>query len=293
MDEPGFSLRDSNICIVGLGLMGGSMALALRDQVAGITAVDADPATCDAAVQQGIVSQASSDLNLAASAEIVILATPVRTLIQQISELAPILKPGTLIFDLGSVKGPVVEAMNALPAHIHAVAGHPMCGKEVSGVAHADAALYQGARFVLCRTERTTTEAWALASAIVDTIGAHSVEMDSAHHDQVAALISHLPYLMSAALASEAGRAASTDPMLWTLASSGFRDTSRLAGSDPTMMSNILSLNSVNVMAAMAGAQAVLQQLSEALLHEDYEQICGTLSVAQNARRSWEESQRK
>src|SRR5688572_21293660 len=165
MDEPGFSLKDSNICIVGLGLMGGSMALALRDQVAGITAVDADPATCDAAVQQGIVSQASSDLSLAAGVEIVILATPVRTLIRQISEIASILRPGTLVFDLGSVKGPVVEAMNVLPEHIMAVAGHPMCGKEVSGVIHADAALYSGARFVLCRTERTTPEAWAIASA--------------------------------------------------------------------------------------------------------------------------------
>jgi prephenate dehydrogenase len=153
--------------------------------------------------------------------------------------------------------------------------------------------LYSGARFVLCRTERTTPEAWALAAAIVHTIGAHIIEMDGDHHDRVAAVISHLPYLMSAALADEAGTAATTDPMLWTLASSGFRDTSRLAGSDPTMMSDILALNSTNVVAALAGAQAVLQQLSEALLHEDYEQICGVLRDAQNARRSWEESHRK
>ena len=125
MDEPGFSLKDANICIVGLGLMGGSMALALQNQVAGITAVDADPATCDAAVQQGIAKQAGSSLDLAASADIVILATPVRTLIRQITELAPILKPGALLLDLGSVKGAVVEAMNTLPEHIRAVAGHP------------------------------------------------------------------------------------------------------------------------------------------------------------------------
>jgi prephenate dehydrogenase len=293
MDDPGFTLQNASICMVGLGLMGGSMALALRDQVAGITAVDADPATCQAAVQQGIVSQASDDLSLAANADIVILATPVRTLIHQIGELAHILKPGALLLDLGSVKGPVVEEMNMLPDNVRAVAGHPMCGKEVSGVGHADAALYQGARFVLCRTKRTTPRAWGLSCKIVQAIGAQIIEMDADHHDKIAAVISHLPYLLSAALAYEAGNAANDDPTVWMMASSGFRDTSRLAGSDPTMMVDILAANRANVMIALAVAQAYLQQLSEALLHEDYEHICGILSNAQNARRGWEESQRK
>src|SRR5689334_11356103 len=114
MEEPGFSLKDAHICIVGLGLMGASIAIALR-QAVWITGIDVDPDTCEAAMQSEIADAAGDDLNLAARADVVIIATPMQTLVRQIGELASIMKPGALLLDLGSVKMPVVEAMNALP----------------------------------------------------------------------------------------------------------------------------------------------------------------------------------
>src|SRR5436190_1689467 len=111
MDDSGFSLKDAHICIVGLGLMGASLAIALR-QAVWITGIDIDPDTCLAALQSEIADAAGDDLNLAARADVVIVATPMQTLVRQIGELASIMKLGALIMDLGSVKAPVVQAMN-------------------------------------------------------------------------------------------------------------------------------------------------------------------------------------
>ena len=208
---PDFALKNARICVIGLGLMGGSLAMALKNQVAGISAVDVNPKSRDQAVAWGIVGKASDDLKVAGEANLVVLATPVRTLIGQIRELAGILTPGAVVIDLGSVKAPVVEAMNTLPETIGAVAGHPMCGKEVSGLEHADSALFHMARFVLCRTERTTPEAWKIARELVEAVGAQVMEMDAVQHDRVAAGTSHLPYLLSAALTLTTGMHAAHD----------------------------------------------------------------------------------
>ena len=289
LDDPAFSLKNARVCIIGFGLMGGSLAMALKDQVAGISAVDVNPKSRDQAVAWGIVEQASDDLRIADEADLVVLATPVRTLIGQIRELAGILKPGAMVIDLGSVKAPVVEAMNALPESIGAVAGHPMCGKEVSGLEHADAALFQQARFVLCRTERTTPKAWKITCKLVEAVGAQRIEMDAAQHDRVAAGTSHLPYLLSATLALTTGMQAAHDKAVWMLAASGFRDTSRLAGSDPEMMRDILLSNRDKVLNRISRAQEHLSQIAELIESDDSDALLRLLCEAQNFRHEWEE----
>lgn len=291
MDEPGFTLKHTRVCIVGLGLMGGSMALALRGRVADLAAVDADAATCDAALRRGIVSRAATDLSLVTDANLVILAAPVRALIDLIGAIGPRLAPGTIVLDLGSVKLPVVQAMNALPDHIGAVGGHPMCGREHSGLDHADSTLFRDARFVLCRTQRTTSAAWALCEEVVGAVGALGVEMDAAHHDRIAAVISHLPYVLSAALASTAGCHAEQDPAAWVLAASGFRDASRLAASDPTMMLDILLSNAAAVLSAIGEAQAHLNLLAALIEEADADRLHNLLAEAQSHRRGWEAAQ--
>jgi prephenate dehydrogenase len=105
-------------------------------------------------------------------AGLVVLAAPMRALIALVKEAGDIMRPGAMLLDLGSVKQPVVAAMDRLPEHIGAVAGHPMCGREVAGLAHADGALYQNARFVLCRTARTTENAWVVGEELVEAVGA-------------------------------------------------------------------------------------------------------------------------
>ena len=288
MDEDGFTLRDRTVCVVGLGLMGGSLALALRDRVAALTGVDVDPVTRAAALERGIVSRAADDLTLAREADVVVLATPVRTIIRLVGELGPALRPGALLFDIGSVKGPVVEAMNALPEAVGAVGGHPMCGKAEAGLRHAEAALYEGAPFVLCRTERSTEVALSIAGAIVNAVGARMIVMDAGWHDRAVAFISHLPYALSAALALTAGAYAATDPLAWSLAASGFRDTSRLAGSDPLMMADILLTNADAVLETLDAARGSLEELSALIRRGDPEALIAYLERVQQIRHDWE-----
>lgn len=292
MDEPDFSLKDAHICIVGLGLMGGSLAIALR-RALWITGIDLDPDSCEHALQSEIADAVGSDLSLAARADVVILATPMQTIINQIGELGAIMKPDALLMDLGSVKTPVVQAMNALPSHIRAIAGHPMCGREVSGLRYATGDLFQGARFILCPTERTTPEARSLAIWLVQQIGAVPTEMLAERHDQAVAAISALPYLLSAALTQVAGEHAETDAFIWKLAASGFRDTSRLAGSDPVMMRDILLTNADAVLQEVEQAKIQLDELAALIRSENVQGLLHWLSRAQVHRHHWEESQKK
>jgi prephenate dehydrogenase len=275
--------------------MGGSLALALRGKTAGIGVVDTNPAVCAEALARGIADWAGGDLALASKADVVVLAAPVRVLIRHIGELGSqrsLLKPGALVIDLGSVKRPVVAAMNALPDGIGAVGGHPMCGKEVSGLTYADPDLYRGAQFVLCRTVRTTHHAWVAVRGIVEALGAHPLEMAPDHHDQVVAAISHLPYILASALALCAGVRAADDPDIWRLAATGFQDTSRLAGSDPEMMADVLLENAPAVLAALDGAVGLLDQLRTWVRDGDADRLRESLGAAQAARKDWEQSRK-
>jgi prephenate dehydrogenase len=281
-------LRESRLCIVGLGLMGGSLALALQGRAAALSAGDSDEAVCSTALQRGIVAQASPDLVLAAQADIVILATPVQTIIRLLAELGGRLKPGTMLMDLGSVKTPIVEAMDRLPDTLQAIGGHPMCGKATAGLAHADPDLFQHAAFVLCATRRTSDACLSLATEIVSALGARAVEMDGARHDAIVATVSGLPYCLSAALAYTAGLRAQDEPAVWSLAASGFRDTSRLAGTDPTVMADILLSNAPAILADVAMAQAVLSELASLVRAGDHEPLRLYLRQVQAYRHAWE-----
>src|SRR5260221_10172470 len=143
-----------------------------------------------------------------------------------------------MIVDLGSSNEKSVGAMNVLPEHLQAVGGHPMCGKETSGPQNADGELFRDRPFVVCHTHRTTDAAWELVGAMIDAIGAHCISLSAEQHDQAVAVISHLPYLLSIGLVASVQQAAQTDTTPLPLASSGFRDTSRVAGSDVSLISD-------------------------------------------------------
>jgi prephenate dehydrogenase len=133
--------------------------------------------------------------------------------------------------------------MKALPPYLQAIGGHPMCGKEASGIEAAEADLYEEATFVLTPLRRTSPEALALAQELIEAVGARLLLMDAERHDRLVAAVSHLPYLLSVGLVAAAEEVAAEDELVWELAVSGFRDTSRLAASDVTMMLDILLTN--------------------------------------------------
>jgi prephenate dehydrogenase len=279
----------AHVCIIGLGLMGGSLGMALRASRAcrRVTGVARQSSTCDLALAMGAVDEATMDaLPAVRQADIVVLATPVRTIARQVATIGQHMAPGALLMDMGSTKSEIVREMEKLPAHVQVIGGHPMCGKERAGIAVAEATLYQGKVFCLAPLERTSPEALALAHELVRAVGARPLVIDSKRHDALVAVTSHLPYLMAAALTATASQSAAIDPLTWQLAASGFRDTSRLAGSDVEMMLDILLTNRGNVAAGARQAAGRLLDMAAAIDSGDEAALCSALTETQ---RVWRE----
>jgi prephenate dehydrogenase len=259
------------VCIVGMGLMGGSLALALRlaQRVAvprfslHLTLVDQDSPTLASINYLGDeVTAVFADG--VAQADLVILATPVRSIEKLVYELAHLRPDGCMVMDLGSSKVTISKAMDALPDTFHAIGGHPMCGKETSGFGSATPDLYRDKLFILCRNGRTTPAIEAQAQMLLDLIGATGLMLPPSLHDKIVAVVSHLPYLVSAALMRNA--AAMGDDQIWPISATGFQDTSRVSGTDPTMMLDILLTNKTAVLAELEkyqGQLTTVQQLLE------------------------------
>ncbi len=256
------------VSIVGLGLMGGSLGLALRERCPGVRVVGVArrAEVAEQAVSLGATHAATTSLaEGVAEADLVVLATPVRTLIQQIPEVARHMRPGSVLTDMGSTKSAIMRVMAQIPWHIQPVGGHPMCGKEVAGLDAAEATLYEGATWPLTPLERTAPEATAGVKALVELVGGRPVMLEPDRHDRLVAAISHLPYLLAVALVGVADEIASEDDLVWALAASGFRDTSRLAASDLAMMLDILATNRRYVAALAVRFHRRLGQLITAL----------------------------
>ena len=164
-----------------------------------------------------------------------------------------------------------------------------MTGKENGGIDEADESLYRNRPFVLCPSRRTTPAALLHARSFVETLGALPIEMDAERHDQIVAGVSHLPYLLSATLVATVARQAEDDRAYWELAAGGFRDTSRLAASDVTMMGDILSTNTKAVATLLAQFRMQLAMLETMLIAGDEERLSDSLQPIRLARKEWAE----
>ena len=282
------NLADCAVTVIGLGLMGGSLALALKtgQAVKSVCGVDQDAATRAAAAVY--LDRVSADLpDAVAAADILILAVPVQAILTLLPLIGPWLKPGALVLDLGSVKTPVVAAMQMLPTGIAAIGGHPMCGKETSGFAAADRDLYNGCMFALCECGRATPDQRLLAETLAQTIGGLPLWINAALHDRAVAAISHLPYLLSMALMANAADDAERETLL-LLASTGFRDTTRLAQSDLTMMGNVLAANATAIREALHSTHTQAESLLAAFVSSSAADQARLRSI-RAARRAWGE----
>jgi len=275
--EPAVPLRCSalsgaRVAIVGLGLMGGSLAAALKKRAAcaQVIGIPRRPETVAQALQRGYIDHGTTDLEEGlAEADIAILATPVRTILTTLPRLGAILPAGCLLLDLGSTKGQIAQAMNALPAQIHVCPAHPMCGKELSGLEAADPDLYVDKTFIVSPLLRTQPAALALAEELIRALGARPRRLDARRHDRLVAVGSHLPYLLALGLVSTAEEVASEDVLLWEIVASGFRDTSRLAASDVRMMLDVLMTNSGAISEALDRFRERLETIERLLQNGD------------------------
>ena len=256
------NLSALKISIVGLGLMGGSLAKALRSQVSEIVAVDTDRHSLDLAMSEGVITHGTSDLRAGVEkADIIILATPVRLITNTVGTLPRLRKQGCFVMDLGSTKAEINQAMSALPEGFEAIGGHPMCGREQSGYQASFASLYDGQTFILCPNHRTSKKAEAMAISIVEAINGRPLLLEAKLHDEIVALTSHLPYLVAAILTSRVAEEAAADGRYWQISATGLRDASRLAGSNPQMMLDIVNSNRESVLKQLKLLDNELHQL--------------------------------
>lgn len=287
LQSPLSPLQSGSVAVVGLGLMGGSLAAALKAnhacrEVIGVARRETIVAM---ALARGMIDHGTCDLAAGVgSANVVVLATPVRVILAQLAEIGPLLSPGCLLMDLGSTKAQIVAAMNRLPPHIQPLGGHPMCGKETSGLVAAEPDLYQGQVFVLTPLPRTSPQALALGKALARAVGARPLVLEAERHDRLAATVSHLPYLLACGLMRTAEQL-TQDDALWQLAANGFRDTSRLAASDERMMLDILLTNRVAVRQALARFQRQLADLVRLLETSDEAGLHAAMTTAAHRRR--------
>jgi prephenate dehydrogenase len=271
MEEPDFS--QLRVAILGLGLMGGSLALCLRGRVRELRAADPDANVRELASQMEIVDRlAAEPPEILSGVDLIVLAAPVRAnlkIVQALPRWMPDKPPAKkrggarVVLDLGSTKMAICQAYTSLPGRFDPLGGHPMGGKERGGLENADAGIFHGATFALTALPRTSPRAKRMAEGLARLLGSRPLWVEAEAHDRWAAATSHLPYLLSNALAL------ATPAEARSLAGPGFRSTSRLAGGFTPMMLDVLLSNRENVLEALERFRGELDALETALRQGD------------------------
>jgi prephenate dehydrogenase len=260
------------VAILGLGLMGASLGMALRAAGAArlVTGYDAGPDVAERARKRMAIDLACADVSQAvAGADLVVLAAPIRAAPNLFSAMAPCLISGALSTDLCSVKAPIVSSAEQLLADpSRFIGGHPMTGSERAGVNAARAGLYAGCVWALTPTERTAPETVARLSWMISRLGATPLALDPTEHDAAVALVSHLPRVAASALVLTAAQSALW-PVAQGLAAGGFRDSTRVASGDPAMTSDICGANRPAILASLDAYMQALGSLRAQIAHGD------------------------
>ena len=277
--------------LIGCGLMGGSFALALKKArlVKRVVGYSKSPSTTERARQMGVIDvEAPSALLAVSGADIVLLAVPVSATEATLKAIRHLVGPNTLVMDVGSTKRDVVDAARrVLRDNLGAfVPCHPIAGKEVSGVEHADADLYNGKQVIITPIERTFTVQLQKAVDVWTAIGCHVTKMSPQSHDAAYAAVSHLPHLIAFALINgiigqEHGK------QYMSLAGPGFRDFSRIAASDPHMWRDILIANREELLAQSHIFQQNLRALEQLIATSNADGLEAMIEKASETRANW------
>ena len=257
--------------------MGGSLALGLRGKCAALYGIDPHLPTLELALSQHIVDYADSDpAKLLPEADLIILSAPVPAILTLLEQLPSFTPNPCIVMDLGSTKKLITDSMSQLPARFDPIGGHPICGKEKLSLANAERTLYYAAPFLLTPLERTTPRALSAANQIIEAIGAKATVLDAVEHDRILASTSHLPFLLSSALAL------ATPNDVAPFVGPGFKSVSRLAGTPSSMMLGVLQSNRENVLNALHGLQNQLAEVESRLASEDFSKLESILGKAQS-----------
>ena len=278
----------NTVCVIGTGLIGGSLALALRR--AGfcerITAAGRSESTLAKAVELGVIDDYSMDMSDAVSeADLVVVSVPLGAMKSVFNQIKPGLSDNTVVTDAGSAKQMVIaDAQDALgELDVNFVAGHPIAGTEKSGVTAAFPELYQQRRVILTPTENTNNKATALVTSMWQAAGAEVETMTAEHHDLVLAGTSHLPHILAYGLVDCLNNLNDVDE-IFRFAACGFRDFTRIASSDPVMWRDICLSNRDDIMAMMKRYRNEMEILYRAIENNESDQLLEIFERAKKAR---------
>ena len=282
------------VCIIGLGLIGASLALGIKKAHPNykIVASTLGKENQKLALDRGVADQVSDNLAvLTSQADVIILCLPIQKIIQVLKELGnQELKDGVLITDVGSTKGEVVCAAKKYLSHkeISFIGGHPMAGSHKSGILAADSHLFENAYYILTPCELTGNTAVSNLKDLLSGIGARFIELNAAEHDQVTSQVSHFPHLLASNLVLQTGEFSQTHPLAENFAAGGFRDMTRIAESDPTMWTDILITNKEAILHRVEAFQKRLDWVSDLLRTGDREAIWALFHKGKQVRKKME-----
>ncbi len=272
----------SNVLIIGVGLIGGSLGLALKESplVKKVSGVDNDSESLKKALEIGAIDDSALLEDGVKEADVVFLCTSPGAYASIIERIKPHLKPNAIISDVGSTKLEVMELLGNLPAGVSAIGGHPMAGSETQGINGADRYLFENAVYVLSPDASATNEKLNYLKNLLETTGARIKIMEAKPHDELVATISHIPHLLAAALVNLTGGESNSLMM----AAGGFRDTTRIASSNPELWLDILFSNRSCLPEKLDYIMDIINNMKKALENNDRELMQQELSSAKAIR---------
>lgn len=279
------------IGIIGTGLIGGSLGLVWRKRISDVEIVGFDePRVMEIARERGAIDRGAATSEAAVDeADVVVLATPIASILTLLERIGPGLKQGALVTDVGSVKRPVHDqAADVLPASATFIGGHPMAGSERRGIEHADDLLFENATYVVCPPGDTDSERFSETYpefvSLLQATGARLILLSADRHDEIAATVSHLPQLLAVSLTRYAASRNQDDEAFLQLAAGGFRDMTRIASSPFDVWRDILVANHGPILDVLAGFASQIQSVRHQLAAEDLDGLSDLFEGARATR---------
>jgi prephenate dehydrogenase len=260
------------VTIIGLGLIGGSLAKAFKENAIGeiLVGVDQDLSSVNLAIEEGVIHRGYLEFNQDIfDSDIIFICTPSITSIHVIEILSDKVKEDCLITDVCSTKAEMMKAVASLKSKVNFIGGHPMAGKEKIGFANADQYLFKDALYLLTPYKDVKEKDVEKLSKIIQRIGGKPIIMDESEHDKLLAGVSHIPHIVAAALVNLLGDPKIKDDRFDTLLGGGFKDTTRIASSSPMMWEQILLSNPKNILEQLEIFQNMIEELKRAINHKD------------------------
>ena len=285
-------LADLKIVIIGLGLIGGSIARGLSGPKSGqklcreIIGVGRNEEMLQQALSDGMITDYSTDVSAAcADADLVVIAVPSMTVEAVLEQLKPVVNKNTIITDAASVKGAIIESVSEVFGEVpeNFVPGHPIAGSENSGYSASFADLYKGKKVILTPLDKTNKNALSMVQALWKVLGAEVINMSVTRHDELLAATSHLPHLLAYALVDTLSQQGESEE-IFRYAAGGFRDFTRIASSDPQMWHDIFMLNGDATIKVLDEYMADLSRLRTAVKNHDSDELMATFVRAKKSR---------